>query len=56
MSNKNLTVRLAVLISPEANELVRARARRKGDISKLVEDAIKLAYGPKIATEPAATV
>ena len=44
-------VRWAVLISPEANELIRSRARYKGDKSLLTDEAIKQTYKPK-ATLP----
>jgi len=47
MSKQGYTVRLPANISPEADELIRSRCRRKGDLSRLTDAAIKLAYGPK---------
>lgn len=34
----------SVMISPEAEDLIRSRMRRKGDLSRLVEEAILKTY------------
>ena len=39
------------LVSPESDELVRAKARHKGDKSILTDEALKQTYKPK-ATLP----
>ena len=45
-------IRSPGLISPESDELLRSKARRKGDLSRLLDDAVKQTYRPKETVVP----
>lgn len=46
---KPKTVNLNVILSVEADELLRSHCRRKGDISRLVEEAIIAKFKPSVS-------
>ena len=53
MSKKEgYTSLLQCRITPEAEELIRSKMRRKGDMGRLVNAAVMACYGPQLEAKP----